>query len=170
MSVPTRAAVSIDIGAPPQVVYELVADVTRMGEWSPECLGGEWLTDDRGPGARFKGRNRRGLARWSTIAEVLVADPPRELSFATLHRELPATRWTYYLHPVEGGTHITESFEAIHTPLLIGLAERFVIRGRQQQIEAGIEHTLTSIKAVAEQQPKSPELDGSSSKSGNETS
>ncbi len=152
MSAPTRASVTVDVAAPPQVVYDLIADLARMGEWSPECVGGAWLTDERGPGARFKGRNRRGLARWSTIAEVLVADRPRELSFATLHRELPATRWTYHLVPVGDGTRLTESFEAVRTPVLIGLAERYVLRSRQQQLEAGIEHTLAAIKAVAEKE------------------
>ena len=152
MSAPTRASVTIDVAAPPEVVYDLIADLTRMGEWSPECAGGAWLTDERGSGARFKGRNRRGLVRWSTIAEVLIADRPRELSFATLHRELPATRWTYHLVPVGDGTRLTESFEAVRTPVLIGLAERFVLRNRQQQLEAGIEHTLEAIKAAAEQE------------------
>ena len=31
-------AVSIEIGAPPARVYELVSDMTRMGEWSPESV------------------------------------------------------------------------------------------------------------------------------------
>lgn len=154
MSVPTQAKVSVDVHAPALVVYDLVADVTRMGEWSPECIACDWLTDERGPGAQFKGRNRRGLARWSTIAEILVADRPSEFSFATLHRGRPATRWTYRLEPVDDLSRLSESFEAVHTPLLFGLAERFVIRDRQRQLEAGIKHTLASIKTVAEQPPR----------------
>jgi len=168
MSVPTRAEVSVDIDAPPQAVYDLVADVTRMGEWSPECISCEWLSHERGQGARFKGRNRRGLARWSTIAQVLVADRPRELSFATLHKGRPATRWTYALQPVGNGTSLTESFEAVHIPSMFRLAERLVIRDRQQQLEAGIAQTLDSIKAAAETATNSYRLDSPTYRGGQE--
>jgi hypothetical protein len=150
MSVPTRAEISLEIDASPLAIYDLVADITRMGEWSPECTGCEWLTAERGEGARFKGRNRRGLARWSTVAQILIADRPRQLSFATLHKGFPATRWTFDLEPMETQTRLTESFEALRTPALFGIVERLVIRDRQQQLESGIGHTLHAIKAHAE--------------------
>ncbi|MBV8986815.1 MAG: SRPBCC family protein, partial [Acidimicrobiia bacterium] len=31
---------SIDIDAPPERLYDMVSDLSRMGEWSPENLGG----------------------------------------------------------------------------------------------------------------------------------
>ncbi len=30
---------SIEIDAPPEAVYALVSDMTRIGEWSPEAIG-----------------------------------------------------------------------------------------------------------------------------------
>ena len=33
---------SIEINASPEAVYDLVSDLPRMGEWSPENIGGEW--------------------------------------------------------------------------------------------------------------------------------
>jgi polyketide cyclase/dehydrase/lipid transport protein len=33
---------SIEIHASPEAVYDLVSDLPRMGEWSPENIGGEW--------------------------------------------------------------------------------------------------------------------------------
>ena len=62
----TSGQVSIHIDAPPEHVYDLVTDVTRMGEWSPETHRCRWVEGD-GPavGARFKGDNRRGRARWA---------------------------------------------------------------------------------------------------------
>ena len=38
-----RGRSSIDVAAPPELVYDLISDVTRMGEWSPECYRCEWL-------------------------------------------------------------------------------------------------------------------------------
>lgn len=53
------------VEAPPETVWALVADVTRMGEWSPETVRCTWVDGATGPelGAAFKGDNKRGLAR-----------------------------------------------------------------------------------------------------------
>jgi hypothetical protein len=149
MSLPTTAQVSIEIAAPVDVVYDLIADVTRMGEWSPECVSCEWLDHPGQVDSTFRGRNRRGLARWSTVARVLVAERPRTFSFATLFRDQVATRWTYELEGDER-TRLTESFEAVTTPRVIAAVERLFIRDRQQQLEAGMAQTLAAIKSAAE--------------------
>ncbi|HEX7166251.1 MAG TPA: SRPBCC family protein, partial [Acidimicrobiales bacterium] len=60
--------VSTTIGAPPDAVHAIVSDVTRMGEWSPECVRCEWKDAAR---TRFKGYNRRGIRRWSTSSVVV---------------------------------------------------------------------------------------------------
>ena len=39
---------SIEINASPEAVYDLVSDLPRMGEWSPENVGGEWQGGGRG--------------------------------------------------------------------------------------------------------------------------
>ena len=38
-----RGEVRVHVDAPPDVVWALVADLDRMGEWSPECYRVEWL-------------------------------------------------------------------------------------------------------------------------------
>ncbi|MGZ4665704.1 MAG: SRPBCC family protein, partial [Frankiaceae bacterium] len=57
-----QLSVTREIQAPAQQVWELVADVSRMGEWSPENAGAKWLPGVKGPqrGARFLGENRNG--------------------------------------------------------------------------------------------------------------
>lgn len=149
MSLPTSASVSVRIAASASDVYDLVADVTSMGRWSPECRSCEWLDEPGVEGSRFRGRNRSGPFRWTTEARVLTADRGREFSFATLHKGELATRWTYQF---EGGnpTTVTETFEAIRTPALIAFAERYVLRNRQQQLEDGMRHTLAAVKEAAE--------------------
>ena len=62
----------------------------------------------------------------------------------------PSTRWSYSLAARDGGTTLTESFDAVRTPALVALAERLFLRNRQQQLEAGLEATLGRIKAIAE--------------------
>ena len=37
------------VQAPPERVWELVSDITRAGEWSPEATGGRWRGDATGP-------------------------------------------------------------------------------------------------------------------------
>src|ERR1700741_5496588 len=82
-----RGRSSIDIGAPPDLVYDLIADVTRMGEWSPECYRCEWLdgATAAAAGARFRRYNRRVLLRWERTAGVGTADRGCEFSFTTVN-------------------------------------------------------------------------------------
>jgi hypothetical protein len=155
MGVPTQGSASIAIDARPEAIYDLVADVTRMGEWSPECVSCEWLDAPGAEGSRFRGRNRNGPARWTTTAKVLHAERGVEFTFATLHRDEISTRWTYRFEGDETTT-VTESFEAVRVPFLIGLLERTVARRRQEELEAGLRSTLERLKVVAEAAHESP--------------
>src|SRR5258706_1140585 len=103
------------IDASPEKVYGLISDVTRMGEWSPECERCEWLDGATGPavGARFKGSNAHGLARWSTKTKVVAAEPGREFGFVTTHRGRDMTKWSYRFEPSSDGTTVTETFEML---------------------------------------------------------
>jgi hypothetical protein len=155
MSLPTTATITEQVMAPATDLYDLIADVTGMGRWSPECRSCERLDEPGVVGSRFRGHNRSGPLRWTTEAQVLVADRAVEFSFATLHKGEIATKWTYRFldrHP----TTVTESFEAVRTPRLIAFAERHLIRNRQQVLEDGMRRTLATLKAVAEQAAAQP--------------
>lgn len=155
MSVPTTATITEHVMAPATDLYDLIADVTAMGRWSPECRRCEWLDEPGQVGSRFRGYNRSGPFRWTTEARVLTADRGIEFSFATLHKGETATRWTYRF--LEGSpTIVTESFEAMRTPRLIAFAERHLIRNRQQALEDGMRRTLAALKAAAETAPARP--------------
>ncbi|MEQ1788688.1 MAG: SRPBCC family protein [Acidimicrobiales bacterium] len=149
MPLPTTASISTQIAAPASTAYDLIADVTDMGRWSPECYACEWLDEPGVEGSRFRGRNRSGLFRWTTEARVLSAERGREFSFTTLHKGEPSTRWTYRFEG-DDPTTVTETFEAIRTPALIAFAERYLIRNRQQQLEDGMRSTLEALKHAAE--------------------
>ena len=62
-----RGSVTVHMAAPADRVWDLVSDVTRVGEFSPETFEAEWLGGASGPAirARFRGhvrRNGRGPA------------------------------------------------------------------------------------------------------------
>ena len=143
---------SIDIAAPPDRVYDLIADVTRMGEWSPECYRCEWLdgATAAAPGARFRGYNRLGPLRWKRTVVVDTADRGREFAFTTVNDDAgrAETRWRYTLEPSSSGTLLTESFQFLWCSVPNRLAEAAIPRGRQ--VNRGIEQTLRRIKRVAE--------------------
>ncbi len=56
-----HAAVTLHIDAEPQKVWELISDITKMGEYSPEVFEAEWLDGATGPevGARYRGHVKR---------------------------------------------------------------------------------------------------------------
>jgi len=147
-----RGQSTVDVAAPPDLVYDLVADVTRMGEWSPECYRCEWLdgATAAAPGVRFRGYNRFGRMRWERTALVDTADRGREFSFATVNDRAgrAETRWRYTMEPSPSGTLLTESFQFLWCSMPNRLAEALVPRGRQ--VNRGIEETLRRIKLAAE--------------------
>lgn len=147
-----HAEVSRTIAASPQRVYELVSDLPRMGEWSPENTGGDWIKGSTGPavGAKFKGRNRKGSARWSTLCTVVVADPGKEFAFDVSVKGLPVARWGFRLAETAGGTEVTE-YWADHRSRVVAKITGLVLRvpDRASHNRAGMERTLEAMAAAA---------------------
>jgi hypothetical protein len=147
----TKAEVHVYVDAPPQVVYGVVSDVTRMGEWSPETIKCDWLDGAPGPavGARFKGANKRGFLRWSTKPTVVVADPGREFAFEVGSD----VRWTYQVDADGARTKLSESFEMLRDlQWYYALVERWLmgVKDRRADLEHGMTVTLERIKRVVE--------------------
>lgn len=153
-----RDEVSLHIDAPPERVWRLVSDITRMGEWSPVCYRCEWLAEPARPqvGARFKGYNRQGPFRWWTVCEITGAEAGRVFEFRTIdgslavgYRGREMTRWRYELSPDGIGTRVTESYQVVSFPWLLRPAS-FVLRRQADQRRAGMLATLERVKAAAE--------------------
>lgn len=143
---------SIEIAAPPELVYDLIADITRMGEWSPECYRCKWLdgATTAEAGARFRGYNRIGLMRWQRSAVIDRAERGREFSFTTIDDRAgrQETHWRYTMEPTSAGTLLTESFQFEWCSLRNRATELFIPRGGQ--VKRGIHETLQRIKRTAE--------------------
>jgi uncharacterized protein YndB with AHSA1/START domain len=104
--------VSKEIAASPEVVWAMVSDLTRMGEWSPENKGGEWAKGATGPavGAIFKGRNSNGKKSWSTTVKVTEFDPSKRISFALMVGPSAWCDWVWEVAPSATGTLVTHSW------------------------------------------------------------
>jgi uncharacterized protein YndB with AHSA1/START domain len=148
-----RGEVRVHIDAPPEAVWTLMADLERMGEWSPECYRVQWLEgagSPATPGARFKGWNRYGWMRWSMTCEVRTAEPGRELAWSTVQGGRELVRWRYLSEPADGGADVTESFEVVWLPLMARFAEDVLMRDRDRRREEAMRATLKRIKDITE--------------------
>lgn len=150
MPQPLPIAASVDVAAPPETVWEVVADVTRMPEWSPE-LRRLFVLGNKRPrvGMNMVGINRRGYAVWPTTSKVVRFEPHRAVAWKT--RESGAT-WTYELEETESGTRLSGRRDlpefTLGTRLMapvIGGAE-----GHDEELADGIRATLQRIKATIE--------------------
>lgn len=147
---------SIVIRRAPREVYALIADVTRMGEYSPICRECWWDEGD-GPrvGAHFTGRNVLPERTWETRSEVVAADEDREFAWVV---GPGIARWGYTFAAVDGGTEVVESWEFLPTGDAV-FEERFgddagaQIADRYEKAVQGIPQTLAAIKRAAEAQP-----------------
>jgi hypothetical protein len=147
----TQGDATIEIAADPTVVYDVISDVTRIGERSPECYRAEWLDGAKTAhvGARFRGFNRIGVIRWSTTCVVTAAEPGRQFAFTVLSgRGREETKWRYAIRATDTGCSVTESYEFLWCPLLARIAE--IPFPRDRQLRRGIRETLAGIKESAE--------------------
>src|ERR1043165_16484 len=107
-----RGSVTVQMAASPRVVWDLVSDVTRIGEFSPETFEARWTRGSTGPevGAFFKGhvkRNGIGPTSWS-LCRVPTCVPNEVFEFSVGTRDLTLNNWGYRLEPDGGGTRVTE--------------------------------------------------------------
>jgi uncharacterized protein YndB with AHSA1/START domain len=148
-----QVSVSVDISAPPEQVWGMISDVTRMGEWSPETERGEWLRGATGPatGAKFKGTNRNGKKKWDTVATVLAADPGRTFSFRVTAAGLKVADWAYSLEPTATGCRVTETWTDRRGRIVAALGKPVSgVADRAGHNRSGMEQTLAGLKAAAE--------------------
>jgi Polyketide cyclase / dehydrase and lipid transport len=149
----TQDSQSIVINTDSMTVYELVADLPRMGEWSPECERVEWIngTSRAVDGAEFVGHNRGGpfkRFRWSRHGRVITADPGREFAFITDEGGRESTLWRYQFDSVADGTRVTESYVVKWIPAWARIID--VPANRHRELREAMRYTLEQLQASAE--------------------
>jgi Polyketide cyclase / dehydrase and lipid transport len=159
------AAAEEEVAAPPELVWDLVADVTRVGDWSPECVRAAWLGEPGRPqrGARFTGHNRfpNGFG-YEVTCVVTEADRPRAFAWVVLDDSgdpaRPSSSWRYRIDALPGGgSRVRQRFThgpgasylrtvAAKAPALA--AE--IIAARRDGLRANMSATLRAMKSAAE--------------------
>lgn len=147
---------SIDVAAPAEVVWDLVSDVTRSGEWSPESTGGRWWGGATGPapGARFVGFNRHGIVRWVTRCRVEECARPGTFSFRVAESRM---RWGWRIEPTgPSSSRVTQWRERYARPNVLVRAltgSGLLGRDREKIMVDDMGDTLAAVKARAERTP-----------------
>jgi uncharacterized protein YndB with AHSA1/START domain len=146
---PDVSDATIEINAPVEHVFELVTDLTRMGEWSPECYKVTWDDGHDGPkfGATFTGFNRVDAYEWEAPGEITDFSRNRVFEFQVPRGSLVATTWRFEFESSGDSTTLRESF---HAPMLNQVGSPSNFPGRFEMLHNGIVATVASIKAAAE--------------------
>jgi uncharacterized protein YndB with AHSA1/START domain len=148
-----QVSVSREIAAPPERVWALIADLPRMGEWSPECTGGRWIGEPQGPevGARFRGTNQSGRKRWSTRSQVSESAAPEVFAFDVSAVGLGVARWHYRIEPVGAGCRVTETWTDRRSPFMRRLGTLASgVADRAEHNRRGMDETLRRVAEAAE--------------------
>ncbi|MGI5206825.1 SRPBCC family protein [Spirillospora sp. CA-108201] len=154
---------SVVVAAPARDVYAAVANLRRMGEWSPEVFA-TWV---RGravrPGTRFVGFNRIGWRVWFTTCQVSAAVPGEVFAFRVSSFGVPVALWGYRFEDVSQDpsaprTRLTEYWEdqrrdhrgAGFVSLLGKVFTGVPAEGRAEVNREGMRATLDRIRTGAE--------------------
>ncbi|WP_018180874.1 SRPBCC family protein [Jongsikchunia kroppenstedtii] len=144
----------VDINAPASVVWELIRDVRRLAEWSPQVESTR-LADGRTEvesGVAFTNHNRHGELTWTTHGTVVRFEPNREIAFRI------EENWVVWSFRIEGtGRDTVTLVQRREAPdgisdYSLDLTEKYM--GGQieftEVMRAGMRQTLAGIAAAAQ--------------------
>ncbi len=151
MSVPALISATVEMNASTQAVWEVVSDLARMPEFSPE-LRRAFVLGTPGLGANILGINRRKAVLWPTTSKVVRWEPGRAVAWKT--RESGAT-WVYELEPTATGTAVTGSRVLPRFTLVTSLLGRTIggAEGHDAELAVGLRTTLERIRSAVEKVP-----------------
>lgn len=157
----TQIRESITISAPPNVVWELITDISRHTEFA----GPDSVTKDidfDGPvavGARWIAHEQSGPRKFDAPSEITEVDEGRKLEWVSFppvkeedHRGKGGkVTWGYELMPADDGTRL-EHYAAVLEPRkgAIKLKAMFKVARIPGKMLAGVRTTLENIRKAAE--------------------
>lgn len=154
---------STAVAAGTRDVYAAVADLRRMGDWSPEVFAVRVRGRSIAPGTRFVGFNRIGWRVWFTTCQVTAAVPGEAFAFRVSSFGMPVALWGYRFEDVSDGaaeprTRLTEYWEDLRRDgrgaafvSLLGKVFTGVPAERRAAVNrAGMRATLDRIRTAVE--------------------
>jgi hypothetical protein len=142
----------IDAGA--ALLYDLVSDVTRTPEWSPEVISCGWLDGATGAAveARFSARNKRRWLTWSNKPVIETADRGKEFAFTRTEPGGGTIRWFYRFAPSTGGTTVELGYQVLRpvpATLHIILRTLFGVRDLRADLRQNMNTSLGRLAEIA---------------------
>jgi len=137
------------------VAYAMVADITRMGEWSPVCKVCTW--DDAastGLGAWFTGKNVVRDFEWETHCEVVAATPGEEFAWIVGGADEGVVRWGYRFRAVGDGCEVEESWRISRLRGPLGEMSDDDADALVARTTKSIERTLANLEAASNEAPE----------------
>lgn len=158
-----RVDLDLNVDLPVEQVWSLVTDVSRIGDWSPECEYAGWadgIDGEPAVGARFEGRNRFENGQVATVTCVVTgADRPRTFSWVVLDAsgdpDRPGSIWRYDLTPGESPGHTRVRHSFVHGPGDSGVRAWWrtdpdqaaaLIEGRRAQLHRHMTQTVRAME------------------------
>ena len=138
------------VDAPPERVWALLTDLSRMPDWSPELV--RMVPLKRGGlrvGQWYLGINRRKAVVWPTRSVVAEVEPGKRLTWDT---KSSGARWIWELVPEGEGTRVVHrrpvprgitGLSKVFAPLFLGGSE-----GHADELEAGMARTVERLTAA----------------------
>lgn len=154
----TTETVERYIDAPPSVVYDVVADVTRTPERTPDIARCEWLDGATGPavGNRFKSINHQGRGpNWSNKPIITVADTGREFTFTRTEPFAGTLEWKHVFTAEGTGTRVTETYTVVRPITIVGWFIIDTLYGNKDcrsGLRASITASLDRLAEIAERE------------------
>jgi hypothetical protein len=152
----TTDAVERYIAASAETLYEIVSDVTRTPEMSPEVVKCTWIKPASGPavGARFKAINHAGRGpNWPNKPVVVAAEPGRQFAFARTEIGAGTVEWRYTFEPEGAGTRVRESYTVTKPVNIFGwfiIDTIYGLKDRRADLRTGMTQTLARLAHIAE--------------------
>jgi uncharacterized protein YndB with AHSA1/START domain len=145
-----RAETTVD--APPEAVWEVLGDVRRMPELSPELVRMVPLKPGGlRPGQWYLGVNRRKAVLWPTRSVVSGVEPGRMVAWDTTSS---GARWIWELTPEGSGTRVVHRRPVPQrlTRLSLVFARAFLggVVGHADELEEGMAASVARLKQAVE--------------------
>ncbi|WP_149831212.1 SRPBCC family protein [Streptomyces tailanensis] len=158
-----EVSATVQIGATPYEVYDVISDLKRSKEWSEECVGGEWVSGEPATvGAVFRGENTREpdvvawapvvRGTWFTDSEVVAAEPGRLFSWAIRNSagNKQESIWGFEIRPVEAGSELVHNFRmGSPTEGILEITADMTTEEREKFIEEWSQKLKQDISATA---------------------